>query len=254
MTRVLNILIIFFGLSFSLFSQKSAIYNNKGFPSSLGITEYVNNNSQSIIEEYEQLIDTLYDIYIYVEDLSSEKEDILGQFYTPDNIIITSEEKFTGFELKDLIKSKKVTSYYTGQTVKGTIFHELTHAYFNQSLILMQIEKKYVSPEYNIFKLYSNYNRQFSVKFIEEGICEYTVNYLNERAAIESIRVPTSIDYLLDKEHIVNNIYRYSVIFLKDFLDEYGIKRGIEILLGNKPPSLEEILKPKLFFGRLNIN
>ena len=47
------------------------------------------------------------------------------------------------------------------------------------------------------------------------------------------------------------NLYCYSVVFLDEFLDKYGIHKGIEILIGNRPPSYEEIINPKLFFNRI---
>ena len=80
------------------------------------------------------------------------------------------------------------------------------------------------------------------------------VQYLEETPELKNIPIPENEEELLSPENKVNNVYRYSVIFLKDFLDSYGLKKGIQILLGNRPPSADEILHPNKFFTRLNIN
>jgi hypothetical protein len=232
-------------------TQKDPNYNKQGRPSTYGITTYIKNNELSIIKEYEYRVDTLYDVYIYTEDLSESSDDELGQFYLPSDIIITNEEKFVAYEFKQLSKFKQKSLAYNERTVKAVIFHELTHAYFNQVMFLMNQNNQYVSPEYGSLRMFSNPSTRFGTEFIEEGICEYVIYYLKESNPIEHIPIPENENDLLADENKVNNLYCYSVIFLKDFLDKYGIYKGIEILIGNKPPSYEEILNPPLFFNRI---
>lgn len=240
---------MFIVLLLLFFVQKNPMFNKHGCPSTYGINTYVKNNEQNLIQEYEYKIDTLYDINIYTEDLSKTSDDDLGQFYIPDYIVITNLEVFAAYEFQNLSKFKQQTISYTERTVKGVIFHELTHAYFYQTVIIMRNENKTVSPEYSTFKMYSTASMKFSVDFIEEGICEYVIHNLKESAKLKNIVIPETEADLLDNK--INTLYCYSVYFLQDFLDKQGLKKGMEILINNKPPTLEEILKPELFFKRL---
>jgi hypothetical protein len=90
--------------------EDSRYFNNKHEPSSWGIKQFVDINQENIIKEYESKInDTLYDVYIYTEDLSDYNEE-LGEFYVPDNIVITNQEKYIAYEFKDLTKfSQKIS-------------------------------------------------------------------------------------------------------------------------------------------------
>jgi len=251
MNRIFDILFFVFLLTIP---QKDPMYNKQGSPSTYGIEQYIKNHQEIIIKEYEHRIDTLYDVYVFTENLSDvEDNNDLGIFYLPDYIIITNEEKFVAYEFKDLSKFKKRTVTYDDNTVKGVIFHELTHVYFNQILVMMRSENLHVSPEYGSIRLFPNPASRFGAEFIEEGVCEYVVQYLEETPELKDIPIPENEEELLSPENKVNNVYRYSVIFLKDFLDSYGLKKGIQILLGNRPPSADEILHPNKYYMRLNI-
>lgn len=251
MNIIYHILILFL----LLYPQDDPYYNKRK-PSSWGIEQYVSKNHDVIINEFEYLInDTLFDVYIYTDDLSDyDEENNLGIFYIPDEIMITTEEKYVEYEFKNLSKIKRIFSSYTERTVKAVIFHELTHAYFHQLTLLRNINNEYVSPEYANFNIFPSRKTYFGSLFIEEGICEYIVYSLNESAPLGDILIPRTEEELLDENNKVNNLYHYSVYFLEDFLDEYGIKKGINILLSNRPPTYEEILKPELFFNRLIVN
>jgi len=229
--------------------QKDPYYNKQGRPSTYGINAYIKNNEESLIREYEYRIDTLYDVYIYSDNLDQISDGDLGEFYIPDYITITNQEKFIAYEFKQLSKFKQKTISYNERTVKGVIFHELTHAYFYQILITMKNNNQYISPEYSNLRMVPISN--FSADFIEEGICEFVNYYLNEGNSVGNIPIPDNVKDLLDENNKVNNLYGYSSIFLKDFLYKNGIKRGIEILVANKPPTYEEILNPELFYKRL---
>jgi hypothetical protein len=225
------------------------MYNKQGKPSKWGINEYIEKNQENIIKEYEYLVDTIYDVFIFSENLSEsgDPED-LGNFYYPDYIIITNEENYVAYEFKDLSKFKQKTLNYTDRTVKSVIFHELTHVLVNQ--IYQTITNP--SPEYGMIRIYPLPRYQFGSTFIEEGICQYVIFHLNESPPPRNIPIPDNITDLIDPENKTNNVYYYSVIFLKDFLDKQGIKKGIEILISNKPPSYDEILNPSSYFNRLN--
>ena len=247
MIRLFPILFVLF-LSFN--PQKDPRFNKQGKPSTYGINDYIKRNELDLIKEYEYRVDTLYEVYIGTEDLGDDTD--LGEFYLPNDILITNREKFVGYEFKDLSKFKQKTLTYNERTVKAVVFHELTHAYFNQILLIMRNNNQYTSPEYGTLRMFPNPSTRFGAMFIEEGICEYVIYYLNESNPIKDIPIPDNEKDLLSEENKVNNLYCYSVIFLEGFLDKYGVHRGIEILIANKPPTYEEILDPKLFFNRLN--
>jgi hypothetical protein len=248
MIRLFPILFLFL-LSFN--PQKDPNYNKQGRPSTSGIDAYIKNNQENLIKEYEFLVDTLYDVYMFTENLKETAEGELGQFYLPDYIVITNEESFIAYEFKDLSKYKQRTISPDERTVKSVVFHELTHAYFNQTLITMKSNNLYVSPEYGNFRMFPTPASRFGAEFIEEGICEYMIFYLNESLQSQEIQIPTSTEQLLNKINKVDVFYRYSVFYVEKILRQYGVKKGIEILIGNKPPTYEEILKPKLFYDRL---
>lgn len=229
--------------------QKDPFYNKEKRPSTYGINTYIKNNEQSLIREYEYRIDTLYDVNIYTEDLGDDIDGDLGEFYIPDYIVITNRERFVAYEFNQLSKFKQKTVPYTERTVKGVVFHELTHAYFHQVMAIMRNENRNISPEYSNFRIVPI--SSFSTTFIEEGICEYVLYFLNEGNPIKDIPIPANTKELIDENNKINNLYCYSVIFLKNFLDENGLKKGIEILISNKPPVYEEILNPPLFYARL---
>jgi hypothetical protein len=249
MIHIFNILFFLF-LLFPI--QKDPRYNKQGKPSTYGINTYVKDNQSNIIKEYEYLIDSLYDVYIYTENISeTSDEGELGQFYLPDYIVITNEEKYIAYEFKYMSKFKQKSIPYNERTVKAVIFHELTHAYFNQVMINMRNNNQYTSPEYGSLRMFPDLSTRFGAIFIEEGICEYMVYYFNEANPIKDVPIPVNEDELLSDSNRTNNLYYYSVVFLKDFLDKYGIHKGMEILISNKPPTSKEILNPKLFFKRL---
>jgi len=260
--RIMRILFISILLLFSLQTLasegiqelKDSMYNRQGKPSTYGINYYVNKNSLDIIKEYEYLIDTLYDVYIFTDNLKETSDDDLGEFYIPDQIVITNQEKYIAYEFRNLSKFKQKITLYNERTVKAVIFHELTHAYVNQLIYVMKQENKIVSSEYGALRMFPNPATRFGAEFIEEGICEYAVYFLHESKPIKNNVIPQTLTDITDGINRVNILYVYSVYVLQNFLDKYGLKKGIEILLGNKPPTPKEMLKPELFFNRLKIN
>lgn len=245
-------LILFLFTSFN-YSVNDPYYNRKKLPSTWGIDQFVKENHDIIINEYENRIDTLYDVYLWTTDLSKMSDDYtMGEFFPPDQIVITNEERYVAYDFSDMPKSRQRISTFYDRTVKAVIFHELTHAYFNQVVTLLKNQDKPVSPEYSFLRIYPNLGLRFGTTFIEEGICEYVVYYLNESAPLGNIKIPKTTEELVSSDNNINSVYYYSVYFLKDFLDEHGINKGIEILVTNKPPDYNEIINPELYFNRLN--
>ena len=62
---------------------------------------------------------------------------------------------------------------------------------------------------------------------------------------------PETMEEIIDNQNKYSIKYRYSAQYVKSILDLYGIKRGMQIFIRNKPPSFEEMLYPEKFYSRL---
>jgi hypothetical protein len=102
----------------------------------------------------------------------------------------------------------------------------------------------------SFFRIYSQRDDP-GPKFIEEGICEYVTLEMNEILARRRPYIPKKPADLQRLDKTYDIYYSYAAYSLDKFLDTAGLKRGIKILLHNRPPSVEEILEPDLFFARL---
>lgn len=227
-----------------------------GIPTSKGIKQYIEDKSEFIINEYQDFIgDTLYQAWIYAEDLSDYyAQDTLemGRYF-PHEIYITTEESFIAYELADLSESQRSLIKESNKFVKSTIIHELTHEYINQIGKEMQyVDKVDVNRSYQTYIWIIRTYETFGSTFIEEGICEYMTEKMGEIISPSKPFIPKTIEELTNKDNRYHVYYKYSSYYLKTFLDTTGFKKGVKILLHNPPPSLEEILDPTLFFGRLN--
>ena len=212
-------------------------------------------NGESLILEYQKFIgDTLYDIWVYAEDLTQyDVHDSLemGRYY-PNEIFISTAELFLAYELADLSLDQKDKIVESNKFVKSTVMHELTHDYFNQISVEMRIiDSIQVNKAYqtNLWIIRSHEN--FGSTFIEEGVCEYVVEKMGEIIPPKIPYIPTSMEDLTNRDNSYRVSYKYSSYYLKNFLDSLGFKKGVKVLLYNPPPTLEEILKPELFYGRL---
>jgi hypothetical protein len=253
MNYILYILFPF--LSLCLQQKDPAYYNKEGKPSSQGILKYIMQNEKNIISEYEYKVDSIYDVYIFTEDMEGDDSLDMGHFYIPDQIAISMSERYSEYEFKNLSKSEqREASYYLEKTVNAVIFHELTHVYIRQTRILLAEDTTVsISSAYNDISSIMNPQIAYGASFIEEGICEYTVCHTGEDIFPKNPWKPRKEEDFLRSDLNYPIKYVYSIYFLKEFLDEYGLKRGIEILLINKPPAFKEILEPNLFFNRLII-
>lgn len=226
-----------------------------GRPTTKGIDQYVEDHAESLIREYQDFIgDSLYNIYIYTEDLTANgyyDPMELGRYY-PNEIFITNTEVFLAYELSDFTKRGRDTVTAANLFVKAAVFHELTHDLIYQtSMEMSRIENIEVHRAYQaFFRIYGDHN-DLGTKFIEEGICEYVTGEMGEIIPPSNPFIPKNMADLTKKENNFNIYYKYSSHYLSRFLDTTGIKRGIKILLHNPPPSNEEILNPELFFTRL---
>jgi hypothetical protein len=243
-----------------LFPQEQYPLKN-GRPTTKGIDYYVQVNQYKLVDEFQTFIkDTLYnDVYMIAEDFTKHSDNdstTLGlteyQQSLASEILINDKGDFSGYDIASFSKTKikKKEDYY--QFVKSTIFHELTHVYIFQCILIMRSKNMYIDPEYNdVMRIYPSYEKKFGSDFIEEGICEYLVQKKGEIYPYEDLLIPVSKKELLDTKNLFLIQYKYSSFYLKEFLDTTGLKNGIFMLLSNKPPTYEEILKPALFYSRL---
>jgi hypothetical protein len=228
---------------------------HKGRPSSKGIEYFIRQNEEKLIGEYECKIDSIYDVYIEVDNLS-EMYDYdtleLGRFYDPDYIILTNEERYVDYEFFNLSKYKQRNTAFTDRTVKAVLFHELTHALFNQTILKRKQRNEYVCSEYGSFRIFPQLELQFGSEFIEEGVCEYTVIKAKENVYHKNVFIPKTNEDVVNTDNRYLVMYQYSVDFLRPILDTMNLEQGIELLISNKPPNYQEILKPELYYKRLN--
>jgi len=226
-----------------------------GRPTSRGIDRYVEDNADALISELQDFIqDTLYNANIYTEDLSKNQDQNpleLGNYY-PNEIFINNAEIFIGYELEDLPSASRDTIISSNLFVKAAVFHELMHHYIYQiGIEMLRKDQIAVDRAYqSFFRIYS-YREDPGPKFIEEGICEYVTHTMNETISRRRPYIPKKPSDLNKPENAYKVFYKYSAYSLTKFLDNKGLKEGVKILLHNRPPSTEEILKPELFFARL---
>jgi hypothetical protein len=228
-----------------------------GKPTSRGIDLYIEENAERLVEEYQDFIrDTIYNAWIYSEDLSSNgyyDPYELGRYY-PNEVFITNAEVFIAYELAALTSRGRDTLNNTNLFVKSAVFHELTHHYIYQLGIEMlhtdsvEVDRAYQS----FFRIYSTHPGP-GPNFIEEGLCEYVCAKMGEIISPKKVFIPQRIEEIELDENRYKVFYKYSSFYLESFLDTTGLKRGIKTLLHNRPPSPEEILEPDLFFARLEL-
>jgi hypothetical protein len=232
-----------------------------GTPSKNGIDYYIKENQNKIVSEFQNFVhDTLYDVYISTDDLRKFMEDdALGIcLSTPSSseIIITNEEKYIGYEVKLVPYRIRKVIIEANNLVKGTLIHELGHFYFNQVIreissldTLHTISREYTSRFLIIPK------KSFGAKFIEEGICEYILLHLKEEIVAEGqFYLMQSSEFIMAEENHYRVLYQYSPQYLNSFINKFGVKKAIQILVNNSPPSIDEILYPEKFYSRLIIN
>ncbi len=242
-------------LSIFILSVQTDYPLRDGRPTSEGIREYVHDNADSLIRQYEQFIgDTLYNVWIYTGDLTRHgiADTIELGFYYSDEIYISDAELFYAYELKDLPRYLRASAKRDNRFVKSTILHELSHDYFAQvAWEMIGVDSVHVDRAFMPYVWVLREHESFGSRFIEEGICEYIVEKMGEVITQKKPRAPRSIEELTSTENEYMMMYRYSAYFLKDFLDQKGFKQGLKILAHNPPPRYDEILNPDRYFNRL---
>jgi hypothetical protein len=259
--EIILILILLFGEISSIPQELYPLKNKK--PTTRGIDTYVKNNKYKIISEFEAYVkDSIFlDVNITTDNLSTyEKYDSLDLAYHityvdgSDEIVIENQPKFLAYDIQDVTKFKKIFISTFNNFVKTTMIHELAHTYFLQITLELRYNNLDVYPEYNIknrIRMFPNIEEDFGAEFIEEGICQYIVNNMKQMINISPF-IPITLEDIVNKKNNFQIKYNYSQYYLKDFLDYMGLKKGMMILIQNKPPTYREILNPDLFFNRLN--
>ena len=231
-------------------------YKN-GKPTTRGITTYVKDNERNLIEDYQEFIkDTIDYVEISTDDLTeyTDYDSLeLGRYYLSSEIIISNQTKFAAYELSEFGKYKKKT-FESNNLVRSTIMHELTHCWFNQIIKEMHYKKMPISSEYtNGLRIYPL--NEIGADFIEEGVCEYMIQKKGEINWYKISFKPKTFNDILNKNNKYVVQYKYASYFLKDYLDkafeENKVKESIEVLISNRPPTNQEIIKPELYFNRL---
>ena len=140
-----------FVLLFIIFIQSSPYPYENGRPTSKGINLYIKDNEGNLIEDYQIFIkDTLDYVEISTDDLTDyiDYDSLeLGRFYIPNEIVISNQTKFIGYELREFGKFKKEHTE-SNKFVRSAVIHELTHSWFNQIIKEMRYEKIHISPDY----------------------------------------------------------------------------------------------------------
>jgi len=243
---------------------KTKLVRFDGRPTTLSINLYVNNNEnqKNFIKEYEKLVkDTIFNDIFFSTETPKKKTDILAYNNISQNysceIVVNNREQYRALEY-DSTKVYQDNDYF----VKATVFHEISHFYFCQVILEMQKVRGIEVNEYYSqgIIMFPNQEMQYGAKFIEEGFCEYFIQKYRLSPYFQNIGIPQNKSDLLDKSKNFEYQYMYASKFLREFLDisvalEYNhkLKWGMMIILHNRPPSYNEILKPQLYFDRLKL-
>ena len=248
---------------YSSFAQQQEIkYPLKhGKPTTTGINYYVQVNKYNIKKEVENYIkDSItLNVEISTDDLSEytsyDSLDLAYHFTYPDGgdeIILDNRERYVAYDINDLSNFKKFNLTKYNAFVKTALVHELIHTYFLQTIIKAKSNGLNINREYDYkmstqLKMYPNPEESYGATFIEEGICQFVVEQMKLEIPYR-LPTPKTIKDIINKNEMK---YTYSVDYLKDFINQIGLKQAIILIITNKPPTYEELLEPNLFFNRL---
>jgi hypothetical protein len=235
--------------------NKELIYKH-GKPTTKGICEYIEDNADNFIDEFEKFVgDSIpFNITISTDNLSEyyERDSLeLGEFNVPNLIIITNQTIFIDYELKCLSWWKKINISESNQFVKTTVMHELMHAYF-YTVLLKTKQSKQVQLDYlNGLHIYPVNN---NAVFVEEGICEYLVEKMNMMICDDNYNDKNYNNDSISKYFNTYYVkYHMSRLFVKPIVDRLGFKEAIKILVINKIPTINEILNPDIYYRKLRL-
>jgi len=123
--------------------------------------------------EYQNFVDdTLYNVWIYADDLNDYSIDDsmeLGRYY-PHEIYITTSELFLAYELADLSPEERSLLDESNKFVKSVVIHELTHNYIHQIGVEMKaVDRVSIDRAYQTHIWIVRSYETFGSVFIEEG-------------------------------------------------------------------------------------
>jgi len=176
----------------------------------------------------------------------------MGYFERPDNIIISNEPRYIDYEVQRLSEYEKNRYREATQFVRGVVIHELTHCYFYQIIMIAQYNKKLEYEWRQGLRMIPV--DDYGTDFLEEGICEYVVEMMGEMIVSTEVKTINKSDLSTANRNNQEIKYGYSRQFVKPIVDEYGLKAAVFLIVYNKPPTEEEILKPQLYYDRLKWN
>jgi len=246
---------VFILLLLSLLSFSQDDLYKWGRPTSKGVDVYVERNWLDFIDDYQDFVgDTLFfEPFISTDDLSdyyNYNRGDMGYFERPDNIIISNEPRYIDYELKRLSQYERSRYREATQFVRAVVMHELTHCYIYQIMMIAQHDKKLAYEWRQGLRIIPVDN--YYVDFIEEGVCEVVVELMDEMICGTERIVISKNDLSAGNRNLQRVKYAYSRQFVKPVIQEYGLKAAIYLMICNTPPSQEEILKPELYYDRLN--
>lgn len=308
MKTLLVIITILLSLCSHSFSQDKKHYQYKSIynkdlnqttylPTKYGIQHYVSLNEKNIVKQVQDFLDdSIFSYSITVDDLSQYNDyddNEAGRFSPDDEIIIhnnsnctssnstsNSNYVFYDYELSFIPKWKRKEFVSNTKFVRGTIIHELLHLYIYQFINTCVGEGIPINTEYLNFSTYPK-RSVYGSEFIEEGICEYVVQKLNEgiysgykldcldgyepdninvnkfirvqnKYSIKYEYSRTYVEKIFENKHSNHHIEKkFSTI---DAKTENNFKEILLLILTNKPPSYQELLCPEQYYYRLNRN
>jgi len=224
-----------------------------GIPTTEGIEKYVLENPWPVQKEVQKVVnDTIYWVDFSTKRFD-EGDEKLGDYNSKTKMaIINNQGKFQAYELNKLSFEERKNIISANNFVRATMVHELIHEYRDQVVRELEIMGEDVDRDYKI-KYELRGEAPFGVMFIDEGIAEYLSEKMDEIILPWRPFIPKNESQLLDKKNLHEVKYQYAPYFLKKFFKEIGIKKGIQTLVTNAPPTNKEILNPELFFQRLKL-
>ena len=224
-----------------------------GVPTSKGIDKYIQANEYQFVRDYQEFIDdTLYfEPFISTDDLTDYVGigDASGFFERPDNIVIDNRTRYVDYELRRWSEARRNRYRGNNMFVRGVVMHELTHAYIYQIVMRAEYDKKLAYEWRQGLRMIPVDN--WYADFMEEGLCEAVAVMMDEI-------IPYPDDLSISKQDLSPRNrktyevkYMYSSKFVQPLIDDYGLKAAIYLVVTNKPPSSEEILRPESYYQRL---
>ena len=226
------------------------LLNKEGYPNERGIYYYVKSMEDSTKSEFNHFFGVELDYVEFkvddLEEYTNYNQGELGLYFEWGEIIIHKKEEYIGYSRKTVKKRIERSFSEANNFVRSIMIHELGHHFVNQTKHRLREEEKY-----DLIFVQFPTQKNFVEEFIEEGISEYCVRSMGEMISPKKSFIPKTEQELLDTSNVYKAKYQYAEYFVRPVLDKYGLEKGVEIILLNELPTLEEILKPELYYERL---